>query len=138
MGYVHLGDGIIFLAATLLPFPYAIAAAAIGASLADLMAGYTQYILATLVLKALTATFFSSRKGRSVNLRNITALLPAVIINVGGYYIFEALIYHSFIAPLVNVPFNAVQTLCGAVIFVVMGTIIDKTKTLSDIFSEIR
>ena len=138
MGYVHLGDGVIFLAATLLPLPYAIVAAAIGASLADLMAGYTQYILATLVLKALTAACFSSRKGKSISLRNITALVPAVIINVGGYYLFEAMIYHSFISPLANIPFNAIQSLCGAVIFVLIGVMIDKTKALSDIFSEIR
>ncbi len=138
MGYVHLGDGVIFLAATLLPLPYAIGAAAIGASLADLMAGYTQYILATLILKALTAAVFSSRKGKSITLRNITALVPAVIINVGGYYLFEAILYQNFIAPLANIPFNAVQTLCGAVIFVFTGAMIDKTKALSDIFSEIR
>ena len=138
MGYVHLGDGIIFLAATLLPMPYAIGAAAIGASFADLMAGYSQYILATFILKALTAAFFSSRKGRSVCFRNLIAIIPAVIINVGGYYLFEALLYDSFISPLASIPFNAVQSVCGAVIFVLLGAIIDKTKALSDTFSEIR
>ena len=138
MGYVHLGDGIIFLAATLLPLPYAIGAAAIGASFADLMAGYTQYMLATFVLKALTAAFFSSRKGKCISVRNLTALVPAVIINVGGYYLFEALLYKSFVSPVVSIPFNAIQTICGAVIFVALGAMIDKTKPLSDIFSEIR
>ena len=34
-GYIHLGDSFIFLAASLLPLPYAIAAAAVGAGLAD-------------------------------------------------------------------------------------------------------
>ena len=138
MGYVHLGDGIIFLAATLLPMPYAIGAAAIGAAFADLAAGYTQYILATFILKALTAAFFSSKKGKSVSLRNLIALIPAVIINVGGYYLFEALIYQSFVSPLASIPFNAVQSVCGGIIFVLLGAIIDKTKALSDIFSEIR
>ena len=138
MGYVHLGDGIIFLAATLLPLPYAIGAAAIGASFADLMAGYSQYILATFILKALTAACFSSRKGKSVSFRNLTAIIPAIIINVGGYYLYEAFLYKSFAAPLVSIPFNAVQSVCGAIIFVLLGAIIDKTKSLSDIFSEIR
>ena len=138
MGYVHLGDGIIFLAATLLPMPYAIIAAAIGASFADLMAGYSQYILATFILKALTAACFSSRKGKSLSFRNLTAIIPAIIINVGGYYLYEALLYKSFVAPLVSIPFNAVQSVCGAIIFVLLGAIIDKNKSLSDIFSEIR
>lgn len=33
-GYVHIGDSLIYLAASLLPLPYAVAAAAIGAGLA--------------------------------------------------------------------------------------------------------
>ena len=138
MGYVHLGDGIIFLAATLLPMPYAIIAAAIGASFADLMAGYSQYILATFILKALTAACFSSGKGKSLSFRNLTAIIPAIIINVGGYYLYEALLYKSLVAPLVSIPFNAVQSVCGAIIFVLLGAVIDKNKSLSDIFSEIR
>ena len=34
-GYVHIGDGIIFLAAAILPAPYAMAAGAVGAGLSD-------------------------------------------------------------------------------------------------------
>lgn len=138
MGYVHLGDGVIFIAATLLPLPYAIGAAAIGAAFADLMAGYTQYILATFILKALTAACFSAMKGRSVSFRNLIALIPAIILNAGGYYLFEVLIYQSFISPLANIPFNIVQSVCGAVIFIVLGTMIDKTHALSDIFESVR
>ena len=138
MGYVHLGDGIIFLAATLLPMPYAICAAAIGAAFADLMAGYTQYILATFILKALTAACFSAVKGNSVNIRNLIAIIPAIILNTGGYYLFEALIYDSFVSPLANIPFNVVQSVCGAIIFVLLGVMIDKTRALSSIFEDIR
>ena len=36
-GYIHLGDALIYLAACLLPVPYAAAAAAVGAGLADLL-----------------------------------------------------------------------------------------------------
>ena len=36
-GYVHVGDGFIFLAACLLPMPYSIFVGAIGAMLADLL-----------------------------------------------------------------------------------------------------
>lgn len=34
-GYIHLGDMVIYLAASLLPLPYAMASAAIGGTLAD-------------------------------------------------------------------------------------------------------
>lgn len=36
-GYIHFGDALIYIAAVLLPRPYALAAAAIGGGLADLM-----------------------------------------------------------------------------------------------------
>ena len=36
-GYIHFGDSLIYLAAVLLPRPYALAAAAIGGGLADLL-----------------------------------------------------------------------------------------------------
>jgi len=137
-GYVHLGDGIIFISASLLPFPFAIIAAALGASLADLMSGYTQYILATFTLKAITALCFSSRNGKCLSTRNLTAIVPAIIINAGGYYLFEAFLYKSFISPLAGLPFNALQSAVGAIIFVLLGAIFDKTKGLTDIFSEIR
>ena len=39
-GYVHIGDALIYLAATMMPMPYGMAAAALGAGLADAMGGY--------------------------------------------------------------------------------------------------
>ena len=36
-GYIHFGDALIYIAAVLLPRPYALAAAAIGGGLADLL-----------------------------------------------------------------------------------------------------
>ena len=38
-GYIHAGDGILFLAASMLPPGYAAAAGAIGAGTADLLSG---------------------------------------------------------------------------------------------------
>ena len=38
-GYIHLGDTIIYMAAVLLPTPYAVAAASIGGVLADIFSG---------------------------------------------------------------------------------------------------
>ena len=51
-GYIHLGDALIYLAACLLPVPYAAAAAAIGAGLADLLTA-PMWVLPTLLIKAL-------------------------------------------------------------------------------------
>ena len=54
-GYVHLGDAAISLAALWLPAPWAMAAAAVGAGLADIAGGYATYAPITLVTKAVMA-----------------------------------------------------------------------------------
>ena len=53
LGYVHLGDVVIYLAAATLPLPYAMAAGALGGAIADYSAGYPQWILPTMLIKAL-------------------------------------------------------------------------------------
>ena len=53
-GYVHLGDGMVFLAAMLLG-PVGVAAAAVGSALSDLVGGYMTYLLPTFVIKGAMA-----------------------------------------------------------------------------------
>ena len=136
MGYVHLGDGLILLAAAILPVPYAVGAAIIGASFADLMAGYALYIPATAIIKALTVLLISSKTKKIICTRNLLALIPAALVCAGGYYIYESIIYKSFASPLASVPFNLVQSVCGGVLFAVLGVLIDKNSGMSKIFKK--
>ncbi|MFR5052099.1 MAG: ECF transporter S component [Ruminococcus bicirculans (ex Wegman et al. 2014)] len=66
-GYTHAGDGLIYLAASMLPTPYAMAAGAIGAGLADGLSGFVVWLPGTIVIKAITAFCFSRK--RENNLR---------------------------------------------------------------------
>ena len=126
VGYVHVGDGIVFLASALLPTPYAIAASAIGVSLADLCAGYVIYIPITALVRILTVICFS-RKKPMLSLRNIIALCLSIIICALGYWAFEAIfIYESPIAALAGVPMNLIQSAVGAVIYIVVARIAGK------------
>ena len=134
MGYIHPGDGIILLAAALLPMPYSLGAAVIGAGLADLAAGFPMYIPATIVIKAATVALISYRTKKVVAPRNLTALLPVILVCAGGYYLYEVIITKSLVVPLASVPLNLAQSLCGAVIFVVFGLIIDNSRGISKIF----
>ena len=130
LGYVHLGDGIVLLSAALLPAPYALAASAIGGGLADLLTGYAVWLPATVIIKALMALCISCRK-RAVSLRNVIGIIPAVLINAGGYYVFQAaFISSSFIVPLADLPFNLMQTVIGGVIFLLLGAIFDRIPSL--------
>ena len=75
-GYIHLGDALIYLAACLLPLPYAAGAAAIGAGLADLLTA-PMWVLPTLVIKAIIALFFTRNSDKLLCRRNLAAVVIA-------------------------------------------------------------
>lgn len=54
-GYIHLGDGFVFLSAILLGPFYGAFAAGVGSMLADIFASYAQWALPTLLIKSLMA-----------------------------------------------------------------------------------
>ncbi len=58
-GYLHFGDALIYLAASMLPAPYACTAAAVGAGLADIVSGAPIWAPFTLVIKACIALLFT-------------------------------------------------------------------------------
>ena len=80
LGYVHLGDGAVLLAAALLPFPVAPISVAIGASLADLAAGYPAWMLPTAIIKLLMTLTFTSKARKLLCTRNFVAMALAIAI----------------------------------------------------------
>ena len=129
-GYVHIGDAFIFFAAALLPTPYAMAASAIGGGLADLMAGYTMYILPTAIIKALMALMFlgSCKKEKLLSGRNILSLILGILVLVGGYYVAEVILYQSFVSPLLGMVWNTAQGVFSAVAFIFFALASDRAK----------
>ena len=79
-GYVHLGDALIYLAACLLPMPYAVGAASIGASLADLLTA-PAWVAPTFFIKAMIVLQFSSESEKLLSRRNIVAACAATILS---------------------------------------------------------
>jgi uncharacterized repeat protein (TIGR04002 family) len=128
LGFMHLGDAVIFLAAALLPTPLA-AAAALGAGAADLIAGYPIYIIPTIIIKALmTLPFKKADYGKNVNIvsvRNIIAAIISSFIGAGGYLITELILYGE--GAYLSLPFNLIQEAAGTLIFIGVGTAIDRS-----------
>ena len=83
-GYIHIGDTLIYLAACLLPTPYAVGAAVVGAGLADLLTA-PMWVLPTLVIKALVALLFTSRGPRLLCPRNVAAAVGAALLSPTAY-----------------------------------------------------
>ena len=127
-GYIHLGDTLIYLCAAFLPAPYAASAAAIGAGLADIASGAVAWAPATVLIKALSALFFTSKKEKVLCTRNVIACIFGAVICCGGYYLAEVLIYGcGFAVPLASVPLNLIQTVSSALLFISAAVIFDRT-----------
>lgn len=127
-GYTHVGDGFIYLAACILPLPYAIAVGVIGALLADCLTGYALWAPGSIIIKAAAVLCFSRKSKKIVRLRNLLGLIPAWIICIGGYYLYEALITGNFTAPLAGIPGYITQSALSSVVFIALGLALDKIK----------
>ncbi len=124
-GYIHFGDGLIYLAATILPLPYAMLAGAIGGGLADLLTA-PAWTLATVIIKALIVIPFSNKTLRIVSKRNIAAPVIAYFISATGYYIAEALLFGAKAATFTSFTGSFVQSLGSMIFFLMLGTTLDK------------
>lgn len=128
-GYVHLGDGLVYLAACALPLPYALFAGTVGSVLADCLSGFPLWAPATGIIKALTVLCFRGEEKRILCPRNLLALLPACLLCAGGYYLYEALLFGSFVSPLASIPGNLLQSLCSAGIFLLCAAPLNRLKS---------
>ena len=95
IGHINLGDLVILVSAYILG-PVAFLPAAIGSTLADLLAGYPQYAAATFLIKGimgLVAGILLKRNAqKKVSLaRKLSASFIAEIIMIAGYFAFESL-----------------------------------------------
>lgn len=126
-GYIHFGDALIYLAAVLLPRPYALAAAAIGGGLADLLTA-PLWMPATIIIKMLITLPFTSKPDKVLSVRNMMAPLVAAAISATGYYLAEGILFGSFLSPLASLLGSAVQSGGSAVIFIALALALDKVK----------
>lgn len=125
-GYTHVGDGFIYLAACMLPLPYAMFVGAGGALLADCLTGYAIWAPGSIIIKTVAVLFFSRKSARIISIRNLLALIPAWAVCIGGYYLYEALITGNFVAPLSGIPGYITQSVLSSILFVVAGLAMDK------------
>lgn len=124
-GYVHIGDAFIYLAACLLPTPYAMAASAIGAAMADTAVSAYIYILPTLLIKPLLVLPFTAKQEHMITTRNILAVVAASFIGLAGYFVADTIFFGVKTAAF-DALFGATQPLASAVVFVVFGYALDK------------
>ena len=114
IGHINLGDPVILVASYILG-PFAAVAAAIGSALADLIAGYPQYVIPTFLIKGIMGLVAGiiMKRGNGNNVPLVRKLIAAVIaelIMVAGYFGFESLPFmYGVTAALGSVVPNLIQ-----------------------------
>ena len=110
-GYIHLGDGMILLAAMVVG-PLAIPAAANGSALADVFSGFALYAPATFVIKGLVALVAWLLYRRGHILRTAVAFVLAEALMVAGYFAFEWFVAREY--AIIDILGNSIQGFSGA------------------------
>ena len=134
-GYVHLGDALIYLAACLLPVPYAAAAAAVGAGLADLLTA-PMWVLPTLVIKALIVLPFTSRGERILCRRNVTAVFIAGVFSPAAYALAGCVLTGTLASFVPQFLGTLVQGIGSGALFLVIAPAMDTVKLKAIVYAE--
>ena len=136
-GYVHFGDSLIYLAAVLLPTPYALAAAAIGGGLADLLTA-PMWTVATVIIKMLITIPFTNKSKKIVTPWNVIATILAYCISGVGYFFAEYILFGTWSVFLVSMSQSLIQSGGSAIFFIVFGLALDKAHVNTKFFESER
>ena len=126
-GYIHFGDSIIYLAASLLPAPFSFFCV-FGAVLADVSAAAHIWIVPTIIVKTAIVILFSSKGDKILTKKNLIMSAVAGVVGIVGYYIAEGIIYGNFLAPMVSVPFGLIQAGGSMIFYVLIAYFMDRAK----------
>lgn len=131
-GYIHLGDVFILLYANIASPFYACVACGGASMLADLVAGYSIYMIPTFFIKAIEALIVIYLTRKIPNKKLFIYILAASFM-VLGYFIFESVIYDYRVA-ILSIPANLIQA--SASIFLCKLVISTYTKQLNQFLSK--
>lgn len=115
-GLIHLGNIPLLLGAMLYGKRTGFLAGAFGMALFDVLSSWFSYAPCTFITCGLMglAVGWITEKRKGFGLR-VLAVAVALLIKILGYYLFEAVVYHSLVAPVASVPGNILQVVLAAI-----------------------
>lgn len=128
LGYAHLGNCFILIAGVFFGPVTGLLAGGIGSALADLLTGYPQWIIPTLIIKGIMGFaigYIANRSGLSVSmykLRTAAASIIGILIMVVGYFLGGSLLYGSFYTGAAQIPGLVMEGIVGIVLFYIIGS----------------
>lgn len=133
IGYIHIGDSLIFLFSYFLPLPLIALAAGLGSAFADVFLGYSVYAIPTLIFKAgmaIIARYFIMNNSKTLNL--ILGLTISSILMQAGYYFVNTILFGEDISLLVLF-FNLIQSIVSIPLAIMLIKAVNKVRDLNRI-----
>ncbi len=132
-GYTHLGDGLVFLSVVILGKKNGSLAGALGASLADLLGGYSIYVLPTFIIKYIMGFILGTVLEKSPSNKTMTVVGAAIgsIWQVIAYYFVGSVIAGNFISEISGIPANILQSAAGIVLCTLLAQKLQKMIKIS-------
>lgn len=145
-GIIHFGDSLIFTAAVLLPFPYALFAAAIGPGILNIVV-VPHFFFFTIMIKPIMAFCFTS-KGKTIlgQKRNLIAPFIAAGLNIVLYFFATMILFAlgiievgelgAWAAGIAGLPGDFIQGAGSIVLFFVIAGALDRMRIKERLFPE--
>jgi len=130
-GYVNLGDSMVLLSASFFGPVGGFIAGGIGSALADILGGFPQWAMWTLIIKGIEALLVAGLiiilrvQKKRISLPLILCFIVATAWMVLGYFIAETIMYDEK-AALAEVPFNILQAFGSVVLATLMYPVFNK------------
>ena len=120
-GFINIGDAVVMLTGLIFGPIIGGIAGGMGSALADIFLGYTNYALATLIIKGLEGFIVGlianpKENYSKPNIRDIIAVIIGGLIMAFGYFIFEAIFYGGLAAMYELILNGVIQFGLGALI----------------------
>lgn len=126
-GLIHLGNIPLLLAAMLYGKRTGAITGAVGMALFDILSSWISWAPCTFITCGLIGLVVGWITERHTEYRyKVLAVAFALVIKLTGYYVFEAVVYHSFITPLASFLGNTLQILIAAVPVLILITPLEK------------
>lgn len=132
LGYAHLGDAAILLGAAYFGRQEAVWASALGSSLADLLTGFTQWVIPTFFIKFLIALlagrlmFDENGHFRLFHWRTFLAAFLSMAWMVVGYTAAGAVLYGSLAAGLASAPGLTMEALVNIAVYFAAAAVLER------------
>lgn len=121
LGYAHLGDCMILLAASILNPICGLFAAGIGSALADILSGYAIWAIPTLIIKSFMPLIAYILFKKKSFIFTFTGAVLSLLFMTLGYVVAGSIIYQSIALGITQTPGLLLKSLVNLVAFIALS-----------------